>query len=166
MASVTMPLLKPAGEGDVLEVGGDLFTFKGRDGDGIGSLFIELVCPPGGGPPAHTDPSEELFYVLEGDFEFLVPGAEGTSYRASAGDSFIVPKRAPHTYRNVGGGNGRMIVFFRDGEHMQPFFEELGDPVEDPGSWTSSWPPSLERAMAAAQRHGIEPVLPEGEVGQ
>ncbi len=159
----TKPVFRPRGEGRLLEAGGDLISFKGMVTDGIGSLFIELVCPPGGGPPPHTDPSEELFYVVEGEFEFLYPSPDGpVTFRASQGDCFVVPRRAPHTFKNVGSANGRLIVFFRDNEHMQPFFEDLGDPVSDAASWNSSGPPSFERSMKAAQRHGIEPVLPEG----
>jgi quercetin dioxygenase-like cupin family protein len=146
-----------AGDGRVLEVGGDLITFRGDREDGLGSLFLELVSPPGGGPPPHTDPSEELFYVLEGEFEFAMDGPEGLSgVRAQPGDSVVVPKRAVHTYRNVGSGNGRMLVFFRDNERMQSFFEELGDPVADAANWTSSGPPPLERIIAACQRNGVE----------
>ena len=149
-----------AGEQTItLEVGGDLVSFKASREDGLGSLFLELVSPPGGGPPPHTDPSEELLYVLEGEFEFVcLAGAETVTYRATAGDSVVIPKRAAHTYRNVGASNGRLLVFFRDNEHMQPFFEELGDPVSDLAGWTSSGPPSIERARAACERHGIEMV--------
>lgn len=154
----TQPTYIRSGGGRNLEVGGDLFTFKGTGDEGIESLFFELECPPGGGPPAHTDPSEELYYVLDGEFEFRA-GPGGGVFRAGPGDSFVIPKRAAHTYRNVGTANGRMIVFFRDSEHMLPFFEELGQPVADAASWVSSGPTPLEKAMPAAQRHGIEPVF-------
>lgn len=150
------------GEGNAsLEVGGDLIVFKASREDGVGSLFLDLVCPPGGGPPPHTDPSEELFSVLEGEFEFICPaGSETATVHATAGDSVVVPRRAAHTYRNVGASNGRLLVFFRDNEHMQPFFEELGDAVTDIAGWMPSGPPSIERAIAAAERHGIEVVGP------
>lgn len=150
-----------AGQGPALEVGTDLVTLKAGQGDGLDSLVLELVCPPGGGPPPHTDPSEELIYVLEGEFEVISPGPNGTvTQPATAGDTVAVPKRVAHTYRNVGSTNGRLLVFFRDNEHMQPFFEEMGDLVTDPIGWTPSGPPNMERAMAAAKRHGVEPVGP------
>ena len=150
-----------AGGGRVLEVGTDLVTFKAGQRDGLGSLMLELVCPPGGGPPPHTDPAEELIYVLEGEFEFISPGPDGTAtHRGSAGDTVAVPKRVAHTYRNVGSANGRLLVFFRDNEHMQPFFEEMGDGVTDPEGWAPSGPPDMERVMAAAKRHGVKPVGP------
>jgi quercetin dioxygenase-like cupin family protein len=145
-----------SGEGRALDVGGDLFLFKASRDEGFDSLFIELTCLPGGGPPPHTDPSEELFYVLEGEFEFASPGPEGlTSRRLQVGDSVCVPRGAPHAYRNVGTQPGRLLVFFSQNERMQGFFEELGDPVPVPSTWTSSGPPPLERAIAAAKRWGI-----------
>jgi quercetin dioxygenase-like cupin family protein len=150
-----------SGEGRELEVGGDLVLFKASRDEGFGSLFLELICPPGGGPPPHTDPSEELFYVLEGEFEFISPGREGpAARRLRVGDSVCVPRGAAHGYRNVGTHPGRLLVFFPQNEPMQGFFEELGDPVPDPSTWSSSGPPPLERAVAAAKRWGIDFAAP------
>ena len=144
------------GEGRALEVGGDLLLFKASRNEGFASLFIELISPPGGGPPPHTDPSDELFYVLEGDFEFVSPGPGGlASRRLQVGESVCVPRGAPHGFRNVGTQPGRLLVFFPQNERMQGFFEELGDPVSDPSSWTSSGPPPIERVIAAAERWGV-----------
>lgn len=149
-------LYRGSGEGRALEVGGDLFLFKASRGEGFDSLFIELISPPGGGPPPHTDPSEELFYVLDGEFEFVSPGPEGlTTRRLQVGDSVCVQRGAPHAYRNVGDRAGRLLVFFPQNERMQGFFEELGERVSDASTWTSSGPPPLERAIAAAKRWGI-----------
>jgi len=151
------------GEGRSIQAGTDLISFKGASEHGIGSLFLELRCPPGSGPPPHTDPSEELFYVLEGDFEFLAESSGGpTTRRASAGDAVVVAKGAAHTYRNVGSTDGTLIVFFRDGAPMQAFFEEMGTAVADPGSWTPD-DPDIDRIMAAAGRHGIEFAQMEGQ---
>lgn len=95
-------LFRGSGGGRALEVGGDLLLFKASRDEGFDSLFIELTSPPGGGPPPHTDPSEELFYVLEGEFEFVSPGPEGlTTRRLQVGDSVCVPRGAPHTYRTL-----------------------------------------------------------------
>lgn len=149
-------LYRGSGEGRALEVGGDLLLFKASSDEGFDSLFVELTAPPGGGPPPHTDPSDELFYVLEGEFEFVSPGPEGAiTRRLQVGDSVCVPRGAPHAYQNVGQGAGRLLVFFPQNERMQGFFEELGEPVSEPSTWTSSGPPPLGRAIAAAKRWGI-----------
>src|SRR6059036_147170 len=111
---MSKPVHIGTGVGRALESGGDLVTLKATQQDGIGSLLLEVTCPPGGGPPPHTDPSEELFYVLEGTFEFVYPAGDDTrTFVAKAGDVFVVPERAPHTYRNIGESNGRLVVFFR-----------------------------------------------------
>ncbi len=144
------------GEGRAPEVGGDLLLFKASRDEGFASLFIELISPPGGGPPPHTDPSDELFYVLEGEFELVSPEADGlTARRLQVGESVCVPRGAPHAFRNVGTQPGRLLVFFPQNERMQGFFEELGDPVSDPSSWTSSGPPPLEQVIAATERWGV-----------
>jgi quercetin dioxygenase-like cupin family protein len=39
---------------------------------------------------------DEVFHVLEGDLRFLV---SGKVMRARAGQTLIVPKGSPHTYR-------------------------------------------------------------------
>lgn len=59
-------LHRGSGEGRALEVGGELFLLKASRDERFDSLFIGLTSPPGAGPPPHTDPSDELFYVLEG----------------------------------------------------------------------------------------------------
>jgi len=61
-------------EGEFVWVVGDLITLKltSEDTGGAFSLF-EGTIPPGGGPPPHVQHREdESFYVLEGEFEFLV----------------------------------------------------------------------------------------------
>jgi mannose-6-phosphate isomerase-like protein (cupin superfamily) len=151
----------PADEGRTYEVGGDLITIKGGSEDGLGSLFLDETSPPGGGPPPHTDPSEELFFVVDGEIDFLAPGPDGvTTFHATAGDSFLIPKGVAHTYRNAGTEPCRVIVFFRDNERMQPFFEELGDPVDDRAAWTPGTRVlDFERAIAVANKHGIGVVM-------
>ncbi len=72
------------GEGESVWVVGDLITLKltSEDTGGAFSLF-EGAIPPGGGPPPHVQHREdESFYVMEGQFEFLVgedtiPGGGG-----------------------------------------------------------------------------------------
>jgi quercetin dioxygenase-like cupin family protein len=75
----------PPGEGDrSLWVFGELVMYKTRSEQtgGAYSLF-EIASPPGGGPPPHIQHREdESFYLLEGEYEFLV---EGRSIGVDAG---------------------------------------------------------------------------------
>ncbi|HZG62405.1 MAG TPA: cupin domain-containing protein, partial [Rubrobacteraceae bacterium] len=74
----------PPGEGRSLWVLGELVTCKttSEKTGGAYSLF-EVTTQPGGRVLAHVQHREdESFYVLEGEYEFLV---EGRTLRAGAG---------------------------------------------------------------------------------
>ena len=100
----------PPGEGKrSLWVLGELLTYKipSHKTGGAYSLF-EVATHPGAGPPPHIHHREdETFYVLEGDYEFLI---EGRTLRAEAGFLLYVPKNILHAHKNVGHGVGRMLV--------------------------------------------------------
>jgi quercetin dioxygenase-like cupin family protein len=61
---------------------------------------FESTLPPGGGYPLpHVhDEYEEVFYVLEGEIEYLI-GDQWTS--APAGSTICVPRGVVHAFRNV-----------------------------------------------------------------
>jgi quercetin dioxygenase-like cupin family protein len=70
-------------------------------------VFIETT-PPGGGPPPHKHlKEEEIFTVLEGQYEF---------YQARdwipmvSGRSVLSPRNTYHAFRNVGSSPGRMML--------------------------------------------------------
>ena len=100
----------PAGEGtSSLRVFAELVTHKipsWRTG-GAYSLF-EVTTQPGAGPPPHVNHREdESFYVLEGEYVFLI---EGRAIRARAGSLLYFPKGTLHAHRGVGEGVGRMLA--------------------------------------------------------
>ena len=149
-----------AGEGHSLWVLGELVTYKvtGEQTGGAYSLF-EVETPPGGGPPPHVQHREdESFYVLEGEYEFVV---EGRTTRASAGTQIYVPKGNLHAYNNVGEDIGRMLVSQTPGGSHERFFEEIGEETKDgstpPGSED---PPDMESIAKIAAEYGIEMPLP------
>jgi mannose-6-phosphate isomerase-like protein (cupin superfamily) len=116
-----------AGEGgESLWVFGELVTCKItsiRTG-GAYSLF-EVVTPLGGGPPPHVQHREdEAFYVLEGEYEFLI---EGHNISAEAGSLVYVPKGKLHVHKNVDVQPGRMLVSQTPGGLYERFFEEVGE---------------------------------------
>ncbi|HUX33424.1 MAG TPA: cupin domain-containing protein [Gemmatimonadaceae bacterium] len=64
--------------------------------------LMEHRAPEGHSPPLHIHRTEdELFHVLEGEFEFHV-GDERR--RLSAGACLLVPKGTPHTFRVTSSG--------------------------------------------------------------
>ena len=83
-----------AGKGRAVWVVGDHYTVK-CSGDDTGGAFtlIEVLVPPGSGPPPHIHRREdEMFYVLEGEFEISIndqqssaePGSWSSSTRPSS----------------------------------------------------------------------------------
>ena len=139
----------------MLWVLGELVTRKvaGEQTGGAYSIF-EVVSQPQGGPPPHIQHREdECFYVLEGEYEFLV---EGRTLRMPAGSLLYVPKGNLQAYRNVGEGTGRMLVNQTPGGLHERFFEDLGKPAEDTSTPGPEEPPNAQRIGAIATKYGIE----------
>jgi mannose-6-phosphate isomerase-like protein (cupin superfamily) len=159
----------PPGEGDAsLWVLGELLTLKvpSRRTGGAYSLF-EVVTQPWSGPPPHVQHrGDEAFYVLEGEYEFLV---DGNTLRAGSGSLVYVPKGALHAHRNVGEVPGRMLTTHTPGDLYEHFFENAGRPAElDPGE-----PPAFEerpgtekRTVEVASEFGIEIPPPVADKAQ
>ena len=147
-----------------LWVMGEVLTYKipSHQTGGAYALF-ETVTQPGAGPPPHVHHREdESFWVLEGEYEFLV---EGRAIRAGAGSLIYVPKGNLHAHRNVGEGAGRMLATQTPGGLYERFFEEVGKPV-DGGGAASPNPedrPEAEDLVAIAARYGIEIPLPASD---
>jgi mannose-6-phosphate isomerase-like protein (cupin superfamily) len=148
----------PGGGAASLWVLGELLTrmVPSQRTGGAYSLF-EVVTQPGAGPPPHVQHREdEAFYVLEGEYEFLV---DGNTLRAGSGSLVYVPKGALHAHRNVGEVLGRMLTTHTPGDLYELFFENAGRPADaDDGG-----PPAFEerpeaekRIVEAASEFGIE----------
>jgi quercetin dioxygenase-like cupin family protein len=151
----------PPGEGRSLWVLGELVTYKttSEQTGGAYSLF-KVNTQPGGDVLPHVQHREdEAFYVLEGEYEFLV---EGRTIRAGAGSLLYVPKGTLHAHKNVGEGVGRMLVSQTPGGLYEHFFEEVGEEVPSKVGVppVEEVPPEAERIVMTAARYGIEIALP------
>jgi hypothetical protein len=103
--------------------------------------------------------------VLEGEFEFL-SGEE--TVRVGAGSLFYVPKGTLHAHKNVGEGEGRMLLTQTPGGLYEHFFEEVGKPADgDAGRLVFEDRPEVRRIVALAAQYGIEipPPIAEGSPG-
>jgi mannose-6-phosphate isomerase-like protein (cupin superfamily) len=91
--------------------------------DGSLSIF-EDHNEPGAGPPLHVHhDADEIFTVVSGAYKFI----SGESIiEADAGDVVLVPRRAPHTFLNVGSEPGHLIVTMRPGG-FEGFFKAVAD---------------------------------------
>jgi mannose-6-phosphate isomerase-like protein (cupin superfamily) len=137
---------------------GELLTRKvpSQRTGGAYSLF-EVTTQVGAGPPPHVQHREdEAFYVLAGEYEFLV---DGTTSRAGSGSLVYVPKGALHAHRNVGEVPGRMLATHTPGDLYDHFFESAGRPVDADDSEPPAFkvrPHEEKRIVEVASEFGIE----------
>ena len=154
----------PTGEGTrSLWVLGEFVTYKvpSHQTGGAYALF-EVATQPGTGPPLHIHHREdESFYVLAGEYEFLI-GRK--ILRVGAGSLLYVSKGTLHTHRGVGEGVGRMLVTQTPGGLYERFFEEVGKPVNgDSGPFVFEDQPAMKRIVEVAATYGIEIPTPIAE---
>jgi quercetin dioxygenase-like cupin family protein len=143
------------GEGQAYLIGPELVTFKvtGAETEGR-DLVIEISTPRGGGPPLHTHPAEESWYVIEGEFEFpTIRDGKRVTNRASAGSVVYVPSNAPHTYHNVGAHRGRLLAVLSPAAEMEGFFKEVGIAVEDVAHLPEPAPFDMEKLIAISEKY-------------
>ncbi|HVA92681.1 MAG TPA: cupin domain-containing protein [Chloroflexota bacterium] len=141
-----------AGIGPAYWVGNELITIK-ASGREIGNAFalMEDVTAPHGGAPVHVHTREdEAFYVVEGRFLFQRGDQEFT---ATPGMCVMLPKGIPHTYVNIGNGQGKLLVIAIPAG-LEDFFAEAGQIGARPAA-----PPSKEQLgelIRVAGKYGIE----------
>lgn len=138
---------------------GDRYTYlvTGEQTNGAFAMF-EAYVPAGNGPPPHVHLREdEMFYVIEGEFEFNVAGE---SKRLGAGDFLLGQRGVPHHFKNVGGSAGRMLITVTPAG-FEGFFAEigiqLGSKNDEPIPPTSE---AIEKLLAAAPNYGVEILEP------
>jgi len=130
--------------------------------------MLDMLIPPGGGPPPHFHDFEECFRVLEGSIEVRVGDAPPVVLEQ--GDSANIPANAPHSFRNAAEVQARLLCTVAP-SGLEKFFAEFGDPV---ATRTSPAPKlsdaereqRLRMAMVMAPEYGMgfvpPPPRPEG----
>jgi quercetin dioxygenase-like cupin family protein len=114
-------------------------------GEATGGLSTTLTqtSPPGGGPPPHSHVHEdETFYVLEGEYQFL---QDGQWLKPTPGQAVYAKRGSVHTFRNVGTGTGKMLIFITP-SGIEKYFEEIS---------SLSIPEDMARLLAISERYGI-----------
>lgn len=81
------------------------FLFQGEAYGANLSCFV-VQFAPGGGPPLHRHPYEEVFLIQEGIAHFTVADEE---IDAEGGQVVVVPAAMPHRFVNTGDGPLRLI---------------------------------------------------------
>ncbi len=145
----------PPGGGKPVWILTDLIRYKVIGADSDNNLFfIEIEVLSQAGPPIHAHPCHEVFYVLDGEFEFTgVDGEERYSVRAGAGSTISIPNMAYHAYKNVGTSKGHMVCVTAPAG-LEGFFDDLALPVTDPTKPpTPEELPPFEKVAALFAKH-------------
>ncbi|QGY46512.1 cupin domain-containing protein [Maribellus comscasis] len=128
------------------------------------AVFEENV-PPLGGPPPHMHPDEEIFYIVKGEFEFILNDIQNP-FKALEGSVVHVPSNALHTFKNIGKTPGKMIVLLSPGKLLD-YFRVIGKYVDE----TTELPDltkvpdisklDVTKVFEFAPGHNVQFVLPE-----
>ena len=105
--------------------------------------LVEMLVPPGGGPPPHRHDFEEMFTLLEGELEFTF---RGETSAVGTGFTLNIPANAPHAFKNTSGASARMLCMCTPAG-QEEFFLEVGDRVENRTS-----PPPILTAEEIGER--------------
>ena len=152
----------PGGGRSFWIAGAELITLKatGEDTGGAYALW-EMTAVSQGGPPPHIHHREdEVFYILEGEFEILL---NEHTIKSGAGTFIHVPRGTLHTHSNVGTGPGKVLNLVTPAG-FERFFQEVGEPATDPSSPPSHpGPVDIEKILATGRKYGTEYSPPPGQ---
>ena len=119
---------------------------SGEETGGASTTFTQ-ASPPGGGPPPHSHKNEhEMFYVLEGEYEFFL---NGDRRKLALGDAIHASRGSLHTFRNIGTADGKLLIVTVPGG-FEKYLEEIS-PL--------SIPQDMERLIDISTRYGISFVI-------
>ncbi len=161
-------IVRGPGQGRTLLVGGgDYVTYRVTSAEAEGAYFcFEVSTTPGFGPPLHAHDYRELFYVLEGEYEFTLDrGAGLETIVGGPGTAIAIPPNVAHTFKNAT-GEAAKLLFVHQPAALEGFFEEVGVPVDRPGAQPDdNDPPDFAAMSAALERNGVRIVAAPNALG-
>jgi quercetin dioxygenase-like cupin family protein len=129
-----------------ISLAGDTYTILLTGANTAGRYcLIDMVVPPGGGPPPHRHDFEEMFTLLEGEIEVTFRGARTV---VRAGETANIPANAPHHFRNASGKPARLLCMCSPAG-MEEFFLAVGIPVESRTAPSPQLEPAAQDAFKA-----------------
>ena len=141
---------------------GNLLTFHVRSAETGGKVtLIENRTMADQGSPPHRQTDDEIFYVLEGEYEFFV---NGVRHLKGKGEAIHIVPGTIHAFRNPGPAEARMLIINAPGGLHEGFFLDVGDRVAaDIAAFPPLSPPDVPAIIASAMKHDIEIVPPTAE---
>lgn len=154
-----METLLKRGEGNSFWVLGDLYTFKvtGKQTNGAFTVVDQIIQPQGGPPPHVHHREDEAFYVLEGKFSFLC--GEKSSVLETGSFAYI-PKGTVHTFKNIDGKPGRLLVTITPAG-LEEFFYSIGTAADDFTTPPAFDPAVIDKLMKLAKDYRMDIILTE-----
>jgi len=119
------------GEKRLFKIG--LMTFKAPSSKTDGQFaFIETQLPPGSNVERHHHPEAEMFYIVEGLFDFWI-GDMSAPVSCGPGAFICVPPEMEHAFANTGTRAGRIFGMLAPGSHngLESFFRTMSIPITD-----------------------------------
>jgi quercetin dioxygenase-like cupin family protein len=143
---------------------GNRFSVRLNAAESSGALtLLEVVAPPGTGPPLHIHRREaEIFYLLAGR---MIYRAGDETYELAPGGSIYLPRDVPHAFRVIGDAPARFLALTTPGG-IERLYEELGRGADHDGLPDRPSPDDIAAWLAAAPRYGLEvcgPPMAPGE---
>lgn len=135
-------------EGEIIHLLGEPRTLKATPAETGGRyLQFESARAPGIGVPPHFHYEEdEAFYVLAGQFEFILGETRVT---ASAGACAFAPRGTVHAFTNMGPDEGRLLITVTPGMQHEAFMREMEELTRRLGQQ-----PDQSEVVALALKHG------------
>jgi len=146
-----LALARPNEDQNLPHIGlaGDTYTILLTGEDTAGRYcLIDMLVPPGGGPPPHRHDFEEMFTILEGEIEVTFRGARSV---VRAGETANIPANAPHQFRNSSERSARLLCVCSPAG-QEEFFMAVGSPVAS----RTAPPPKLDEATQKALKAKAE----------
>jgi quercetin dioxygenase-like cupin family protein len=150
-----------------LAVVGDTYTvlISGEQTAGRYAM-LDMLIPPGGGPPPHRHGFDESFRVLEGSIEVSLVGE--TPIRLGEDDTVNIPGGAAHSFRNASDAPARLLCTVVP-SGLERFFAEFADVVPTrtspaPELTDAERAERLRRSAERAADYGFEILPPAGAV--
>ena len=130
---------------------GSLITNLAETKDTNGAFcLLETTLVPGNEPPPHVHSREdELFYVLEGEFDVYVGE---TAFNAEAGECIFLPRFTPHAFV-IRSPRLRMLTLFSPGG-LEEAFRSMSSPAQYLGLPSGALTYSTADVEQTAQRLG------------
>ena len=151
-----LALARPNEDPNLPHIGlvGDTYTIllTGKDTAGRYCL-IDMLVPPGGGPPPHRHDFEEMFSVIEGEIEVTFRGGKSL---LRVGETANIPANAPHEFHNISQRPARLLCICSPAG-QEEFFMAVGAPVAS----RMTPPPKLDGPAQLALKAKIETLAPQ-----